>query len=68
MIFQPAEESKQNEINYGAVQMILEGSIDNVNEVYGYHNSYAAPLGTMFYKRGCLGAGSADVVITVKST
>ena len=42
LIFQPAEEGPG-----GAAQMIAEGALDGVDEIYGMHNWPQAPMGTL---------------------
>ncbi|MTT31010.1 amidohydrolase [Terrilactibacillus sp. BCM23-1] len=53
-IFQPAEE-----VNVGAIAMIKEGVLDNVQEIYGLHNAPTLPVGSIGIKPGPL-MGSVD--------
>ncbi|OQS07405.1 amidohydrolase family protein, partial [Thraustotheca clavata] len=46
LLFQPAEEG-----HFGAVEMIKDGCLNGVDEVYGYHNM-PAPVGTLLVKPG----------------
>jgi hippurate hydrolase len=50
LIFQPAEESVTN--NEGAEQMIKNGCLNGVNEIYGYHNHNLLPMGILWCNKG----------------
>jgi len=45
--------------------MIDDGCLDGVDEIFGYHNFYGAPLGTICYWYDAIMAGCADVVIHI---
>jgi amidohydrolase len=60
LLFQPAEETPG-----GAVPMIKGGCLDDVDEVYGWHNWVTAPVGTMLLTAGTIMAHDADFYITI---
>ena len=61
LLFQPAEETPG-----GAEPMIKDGALENVDEVYGWHNWPTAPVGTMMITDGTIMAHDADFKIVVK--
>lgn len=61
LFFQPAEEGAG-----GAVKMVEDGVMKDVQEVYGLHNASIAPEGVILVKEGIMMAGVCGVKITVK--
>lgn len=61
LLFQPAEEG-----GHGARQMITEGALEGVQEVYGWHNWPAIPYGKVLCPDGAVMAGNATFRITVR--
>jgi IAA-amino acid hydrolase len=63
LIFQPAEE-----IGKGALEMINEGVLDNVEAIFGIHLAHAFPTGTVAARPGefLAGCGSFKAKITGK--
>ena len=60
-LFQPAEESTG-----GALPLIENGALDNVNYIYGLHVDPSLPCGTIGVKYGAMYASSTDVRINIK--
>jgi len=46
--------------------MIKDGCLQDVDEIYGYHNTFVGPVGTVCYKHDVIMAGCADVEIIIK--
>lgn len=61
LLFQPAEE-----VNLGAKKMVELGCLDDVDAVFGLHNSTEIPLGTVAVKHGALMAAVDRIEITIK--
>ena len=61
LLFQPAEE-----INLGAKKMLELGCLDDVDAVFGLHNSTEIPLGTVAVKHGALMAAVDRIEITIQ--
>ncbi|KRX08427.1 Peptidase M20, dimerization domain [Pseudocohnilembus persalinus] len=59
ILFQPSEEGPQS----GALQMIKEGCLDQVDECYGYHNWPTHPVGYLLVKEGAQMAAVSDIEI-----
>lgn len=60
LLFQPAEETPG-----GAEPMIKEGCLEGVDEVYGWHNWTAWPVGTLAVKAGAVMAHEAEFFIKI---
>lgn len=60
-IFQPAEEGFG-----GADLMIQDGVMDNVDEVYGYHNVPFGEVGSVFVKKEFMMASSDKIMFHIK--
>lgn len=63
LLFQPAEEG-----GHGAREMIKDGALEGVSEIYGWHNWPALPYGTMSCPDGLVmcGNGTFDITLTGK--
>lgn len=61
LLFQPAEEG-----GHGARQMIDEGALEGVDEVYGWHNWPAIPYGKVLCPDGAVMAGNGTFQITIQ--
>ncbi|KZZ11730.1 peptidase M20, partial [Oleibacter sp. HI0075] len=63
LLFQPAEEG-----GHGAREMIREGALEGVSEIYGWHNWPAFPYGTMACPDGLVmcGNGTFDIELSGK--
>ena len=60
LLFQPAEEGPG-----GALPMLKEACLDNVDEIYGFHNRPIFPEGDIRVKKGPTMAATTKVQITV---
>ena len=61
LIFQPAEEDPG-----GALPMVLEGCMQNVDEIYGGHtDTIKGKSGTLVVEEGVIMAGYTDIQIIV---
>jgi hippurate hydrolase len=60
LIFQPAEEG-----GHGAREMINDGALDGVDEIYGWHNWPAIPFGQMLCPDGLVMCGNGTFKITL---
>lgn len=60
LLFQPAEEG-----GHGAREMINEGALDGVDEIYGWHNWPAIPFGKLVCPDDIVMCGNATFRITV---
>merc|ERR1719329_1668175 len=74
LLFQPAEESTlPGTAGYdfsktgggGAVPMMWEGCLDGVDEIYGWHNWPAWPLGDLRVKVGAVMAHATSFTVTI---
>jgi len=61
VLFQPSEEGPAS----GALQMIKEGCLDGVDEIYGLHNWPFMKVGTFAVKSGAMMAEVSIINITV---
>lgn len=61
LLFQPAEEG-----GHGAKRMIEDGALQGVDEIYGWHNWPAIPLGQAVCPDGTVMAGNGTFEIEVK--
>ncbi|MCW8194985.1 amidohydrolase [Proteobacteria bacterium 005FR1] len=61
LLFQPAEEG-----GHGARQMIDDGALEGVDEIYGWHNWPAIPLGEALCPDGAVMAGNGTFKIAVR--
>jgi hippurate hydrolase len=59
-VFQPAEEG-----GHGALRMLEEGALEGVDEIYGWHNWPALPLGKALCPDGTVMSGNGTFKITV---
>jgi len=59
-VFQPAEEG-----GHGARRMLEEGALEGVDEIYGWHNWPALPLGKALCPDGTVMSGNGTFRITV---
>ena len=64
LLFQPSEEGPKS----GAKQMIEEGVLDGVDEIYGYHNWPVDLPGKIFVKEGPVMAESTTIRLKVIGT
>ena len=60
LLFQPAEEGTG-----GAKPMVEEGCLDDIDEVYGFHNSPAVPEGEIRTIVGPMLASSTTIKIKI---
>ena len=60
LLFQPAEEG-----GHGAREMIADGALDGVGEIYGWHNWPALPYGTMACPDDLVMCGNGTFKITL---
>ncbi|MDR9499559.1 MAG: N(2)-acetyl-L-2,4-diaminobutanoate deacetylase DoeB2 [Hydrogenovibrio sp.] len=61
LLFQPAEEG-----GHGARAMIEDGALEGIDEIYGWHNWPALPLGTAVCPTGAVMSGNGTFHITLK--
>lgn len=61
LLFQPAEEGPG-----GALPMLMDGALDGVGEIYGFHNWPTFPVGRCHVKSGALMAHVAEFEIVVR--
>lgn len=66
LLFQPSEETTDEEGKSGAMRMVEEGALEGVGAVVGLHVGAHLPSGKVFVKEGAIMAGSDDFHITVK--
>jgi amidohydrolase len=66
LLFQPSEESADEEGKSGATRMIEDGAMDGVEAVAGLHVGAHLPFGKIFVKDGPLMAGSDDLTIRIR--
>ncbi len=64
-LFQPSEESTDNEGKSGAMRMVEEGVMEGVDAVVGLHLGGPLPTGKIFFASGPIMAGAAEVHIDV---
>ncbi|AMO67916.1 amidohydrolase [gamma proteobacterium BDW918] len=60
LLFQPAEEG-----GHGAREMINEGALDGIDEIYGWHNWPAIPFGKLVCPDDIVMCGNGTFTITV---
>ena len=65
LLFQPSEESTDEEGKSGATRMMEDGAMEGVAAVAGLHVGGHLPSGKVFVKEGPLMAGSDDVRVEV---
>ncbi len=63
LIFQPAEEG-----GHGAREMINDGALEGVDEIFGWHNWPAIPFGQLLCPDGIVMCGNGTFEITIKGT
>lgn len=61
LVFQPAEEG-----GHGAREMIADGALDGIDEIYGWHNWPAIPYGEALCPDGPVMAGNGQFQIVVQ--
>ncbi len=66
LIFQPSEETTDDENVGGAVRMIGEGVMDGVDAVIGLHVASESPAGQILFRAGPLMAGNDTLFGTVR--
>ena len=66
LLFQPAEESADDEGKSGATRMIEDGALEGVDAVVGIHVGGHLPKGKIFVADGSIMAGSEEIRIEVK--
>lgn len=64
-IFQPSEESTDDEGKSGAMRMVEEGVMEGVDAVVGLHLGGPLPSGKIFFASGPIMAGAAEIHIDV---
>ncbi len=64
-LFQPSEESTDDEGKSGAMRMVEEGVMEGVDAVVGLHLGGPLPTGKVFFASGPIMAGAAEVHIDV---
>ena len=60
LLFQPAEEG-----GHGAREMIADGALKGIDEIYGWHNWPAIPFGKLLCPAGTVMAGNGTFAITL---
>jgi amidohydrolase len=65
LLFQPSEETSDNEGKSGAVRMVEDGVMKGVDAVVGLHVGAHLPAGKVFLSHGPIMAGSAEIRIEV---
>lgn len=66
LLFQPSEESADEENKSGARRMIEEGAFDGVDAVFGLHIGAHLPAGIFSISSGPIMAGNDTFIITVR--
>ncbi|MSR36820.1 MAG: amidohydrolase [Gemmatimonadetes bacterium] len=66
LLFQPSEESLDDEGKSGATRMIEEGALDDVTAIVGLHVGGHLPSGKLFIAEGSIMAGSEEIHVEVK--
>jgi IAA-amino acid hydrolase len=66
LLFQPSEESMDEEGKSGALRMLEEGAMDGVDAVVGLHVGAHLPAGRILVKEGPFFAGSDEIIVTVR--
>ena len=61
LIFQPAEEG-----GHGAKKMIEDGALEGIDEIYGWHNWPALPLGVALCPDGAIMSGNGSFHMTIQ--
>ena len=65
-IFQPSEESTDDEGKSGAMRMVDEGVMEGVDAVVGLHLGGPLPTGKLFFATGPIMSGAAEIHIEVR--
>ncbi|MEX0856096.1 MAG: M20 family metallopeptidase [Gemmatimonadota bacterium] len=65
LLFQPSEESSDDEGKSGAMRMVEEGAMEGVDAVIGLHVGAHLTAGQVFLREGPFWGGSDEVVVTV---
>jgi IAA-amino acid hydrolase len=66
LLFQPSEESADDEGKSGATRMIEDGALEGVDAVVGIHVGGHLPKGKIFVADGSIMAGSEEIRVEVK--
>jgi amidohydrolase len=66
LIFQPSEESADEEGKSGATRMMEDGAMEGVEAVAGLHVGAHLPSGQVFLKPGPIMAGSDDITVRIR--
>ncbi|HEX6559317.1 MAG TPA: amidohydrolase [Longimicrobiales bacterium] len=66
LLFQPSEESADEENKSGAMRMIEAGALDDVDAVYGLHIGAHLPAGIIFMDAGPTMAGTDTFTATIR--
>ncbi len=64
-LFQPSEESTDDEGKSGAMRMVQEGAMKGVDAVVGLHLGGPLPSGKVFFAAGPIMSGAAEIYIDV---
>lgn len=68
LLFQPSEESADQEGRSGAARMVEDGAMEGVDAVFGLHIGSHLPSGTVHLRPGPQMAGSDSFRVTVRGT
>jgi amidohydrolase len=68
LIFQPSEETTDEDNVGGAARMIEDGAMDGVDAVIGLHVASESPVGQVLFREGPLMAGNDTLRGTVRGT
>jgi amidohydrolase len=66
LLFQPSEETSDDEGKSGAERMVEEGAMDDVDAVIGLHVGAHLPAGRVFLREGPFWGGSDELVVEVR--
>ena len=66
LIFQPAEESANNDGKGGAVRMLEGGALDGIGAIISFHVDASAPPGTVKISEGPVSASMDEFKMTIK--
>jgi amidohydrolase len=66
LLFQPSEETSDDEGKSGAERMVEEGAMDDVDAVIGLHVGAHLPAGRVYLREGPFWGGSDELVVEVR--
>jgi amidohydrolase len=66
LLFQPSEESVDDEGKSGATRMLEDGALDGVDAVVGLHVGGPLPSGRVFLAPGAIMGGGEEIVVEVR--